>query len=192
MYIYVDHSMNKNFFWKMQINFFHICKLCIVWNWLIVKTYLISSKYLFWANSKCQQINQNGPGLNRSRPLNFWWPRSSNYVNLTKECAMYIEKYCVCVCVCLYFVLSCMCVCNNPSTQSIFMRSLTGLNSECSFSGYGCLIYAKEPSLPKHLPISGEKIMGFIPFPWVLVICEIKTTLYRIRTRSHQVHFLRL
>ena len=33
-------------------------------------------------------------------------------------------------------------------TRSIFKRSLTGLNSEFSFSKISCLIKAKEPSMP--------------------------------------------
>ena len=36
-----------------------------------------------------------------------------------------------------------------------FMRSLTGLNSEFSFSYTSCLTKAEEPSLPYYLPIAG-------------------------------------
>ena len=49
----------------------------------------------------------------------------------------------------------------NPSartgydTRSIFKRSLTGLNSEFSFSLTSCLTKAKEPSLSYYLPIAG-------------------------------------
>ena len=59
----------------------------------------------------------------------------------------------------------------NPSTRagydirSIFKRSLTGLNSEFSFSQINCLTKAEEPSLPYYLPIAGGRIIGFIPFP---------------------------
>ena len=65
----------------------------------------------------------------------------------------------------------------NPSTRagydtrSIFKRSLTGLNSEYSFSLTGCLTKAEEPSLSYYLPITGGRIIGFIPFPRVLVLC---------------------
>ena len=61
----------------------------------------------------------------------------------------------------------------NPSaqagydTRSIFKRSLTGLNSEFSFPN------AEEPSLPYYLPIARGRIFGFIPFPRVLVLCEM-------------------
>ena len=48
-----------------------------------------------------------------------------------------------------------------------FKRSLTGLNSEFSFSP------AEEPSLPYYLPIAGGRIIGFIPFSRVLVLCEM-------------------
>ena len=58
-------------------------------------------------------------------------------------------------------------------TRSIFKRSLTGLNSEYSFSKTSCLTKAtEEPSLP-YLPIAGGRIIGFIPFPRVLVLCEM-------------------
>ena len=66
----------------------------------------------------------------------------------------------------------------NPSaragydTRSIFMRSLTGLNSEFSFSYTSCLTKAEEPSLPYYLLIAGGRIIGSIPFPRVLVLCE--------------------
>ena len=59
----------------------------------------------------------------------------------------------------------------NPSaragynTRSIFKQSLTGLNSEFSFSLSSCIIKAKEPSLPYYLPIGGGRIIEFIPFP---------------------------
>ena len=67
----------------------------------------------------------------------------------------------------------------NPSaragydTMSIFERSLTGLNSEFSFSSTNCLIKAEERSLSYYLPIAGGRIIGFIPFPRVLVLCEM-------------------
>ncbi len=64
----------------------------------------------------------------------------------------------------------------NPSAQAgydtrlILKRSLTGLNSEFSFSQTSCLTKAEEPSLPYYLPIAGWRIIGFIPFPRVLVL----------------------
>ena len=77
----------------------------------------------------------------------------------------------------------------NPSaragydTRSIFKRSLTGLNSEFSFSSTSCLTKAEEPSLPYYLPIAGGRIIGFIPFPRVLVLCEMQFVSSRIWTR---------
>ena len=56
-----------------------------------------------------------------------------------------------------------------------FKRSLTGLNSEFSFSYTSCLTKAEEPSLPYYLPIAGGRIIGFIPFPRVLVLCEMQS-----------------
>ena len=74
----------------------------------------------------------------------------------------------------------------NPSaragydTRSIFKRSLTGLNSEFSFSQTSCLTKAEEPSLSYYLPIAGGRIIGFIPFPRVLVLCEMQSVSSRI------------
>ena len=51
----------------------------------------------------------------------------------------------------------------NPSaragydTRSIFKQSLTGFNSEFSFSETSCLTKAEEPSLPYYLPIAGGR-----------------------------------
>ena len=66
---------------------------------------------------------------------------------------------------------------------NFFKRSLTGLNSEFSFSKTSCLTKAEEPSLPYYLPITGGRIFGFIPFPRVLVLCEMLSVRYRIWTR---------
>ena len=60
-------------------------------------------------------------------------------------------------------------------TRSIFKWSLTGLKSEFSFSLTCCSTKAEEPSLPYNLPIAGGRIIGFIPFPRVLVLCEMQS-----------------
>ena len=56
-------------------------------------------------------------------------------------------------------------------TRSIFKRSLAGLYSEFFFSKAGCQIKALEICLPYYLPIAGGRIVRFIPFPKVLVLC---------------------
>ena len=61
-----------------------------------------------------------------------------------------------------------------------FKRSLTGLNSEFFSSLTGCLTNAKEFGLPYYLPINEEWIIAFIPFPSVLVLCEMQSALSRI------------
>ena len=77
----------------------------------------------------------------------------------------------------------------NPSvrtgcdTRSIFKLSLTGLNSELSFSSTGCQTKAKELSLLYYLPIAGGRIIGFIPFPRVLALCEMHLVSSWIWTR---------
>ena len=65
----------------------------------------------------------------------------------------------------------------------IFKRSLTGLNSEFSFSWTSFLTKAEEPRLSYYLPIAGGRIIGFIPFPRVLVLCEMQSVRSRIWTR---------
>ena len=42
---------------------------------------------------------------------------------------------------------------------------------------------AEEISLPYYLPIAGGRIIGYIPFPKVLVLCEMHSVLSRIWTR---------
>ena len=65
----------------------------------------------------------------------------------------------------------------NPSaragydTRSIFKRSLSGLNSEF----FLLLTKAEEISQPYYLPIAGGGIIGFIPFPGVLVLSETQS-----------------
>ena len=68
-------------------------------------------------------------------------------------------------------------------TMSIFKWSWIGLNSEFSFPLTSCLTKAEEPSLPYYLPIAGGRIIGFIPFPSVLVLCEMQSASSRIWTR---------
>ena len=64
-----------------------------------------------------------------------------------------------------------------------FKQTLTGLNSEFSFSWTSCLTKDEERSLPYYLPIAGGRIIGFIPFPMVLVLCEMQSVSSRIWTR---------
>ena len=42
---------------------------------------------------------------------------------------------------------------------------------------------AEEPSLLYYLPIAGGRIIGFIPFPKVLVLCEMQSVSSKIWTR---------
>ena len=66
-------------------------------------------------------------------------------------------------------------------TQGQFFKwSLTGLNSEFSFSYSSCLSKAEEPSLPYYLPIAGGRIIGFISFPRILVLCEMQSVSFKI------------
>ena len=89
----------------------------------------------------------------------------------------------------VYFIVPLCIISTNPSaragydTRSIFKWSLTGLNSEFSFSKTSCLMKVEELCLPYYLPISGGRIIGFIPFPRVLVCCEMQSVSSRIWTR---------
>ena len=56
------------------------------------------------------------------------------------------------------------------------------MNSEYSFSYTSCLTKAEEPSPPYYLPIAGGRIIGFIPFPRVLLLCEMQSVSSRIWT----------
>ena len=58
-------------------------------------------------------------------------------------------------------------------SQSIFKRSLTGLNSEFSFSYTSCHTKVKDHSLSNDLPIARERRVGYIYFLNVLALCEM-------------------
>ena len=97
------------------------------------------------------------------------------------------EGYCTCIIMCFAKNISFQIIMfTNPSaragydTRSIFKRSLTGLNSEYSFSQTSCLTKAEEPSLSYYLLIAGGRMIGFILFPRVLVQCEMQSVLPRI------------
>ena len=70
----------------------------------------------------------------------------------------------------------------NMTQGQFFKQSLTGFNSKFSFSQTSCFTKAEEPSLPYYLPITGGRIIGFIPFPRVLVLCEMQSVSSRIWT----------
>ena len=57
------------------------------------------------------------------------------------------------------------------------------MNSEFSFPETSCLPKTEDPSLSYYLPIDGGRIIGFIPFPRVLVLCEMQSVSSRIWTR---------
>ena len=84
----------------------------------------------------------------------------------------------------------------NPSTQagndprSIFIRSLRGLNAEFSFALIGFLTEAKKPSLLYYLLLAGRRIIEFIPFPRVLVLCEMQRPLSRMLNSGRCIHSL--
>ena len=70
-------------------------------------------------------------------------------------------------------------------TQGQFLkRSLRGFEFQ-SFPSprTSCLTKAEKPSLSFYLPIAGGRIIGFIPFPRVLVLCEMQSVSSRIWTR---------
>ena len=52
-----------------------------------------------------------------------------------------------------------------------FKKSLTSLNSAFSFSKTGWHIKAEEISLPYYSSINGGRIIGFIPYLRVVILC---------------------
>ena len=105
-------------------------------------------------------------------------PQCSSYWKgnlLVATFTYYIYIYIYLLCSCLrghnYHIYQPLCSAGYD-TRSIFKWSLTGLNSELSFSLTSCLTKAEEPSQPYYLPIAGGRIIGFIPFPTVSVLCE--------------------
>ena len=63
---------------------------------------------------------------------------------------------------------------------STLKPSLTGFNSEFSFSLTSRLTKAEELSLSYYLPIAGGRMTGSIPFPRVIVLCNMQSVSARI------------
>ena len=63
------------------------------------------------------------------------------------------------------------------------MRKLSEMDFEMKYRSRLC--YFEEPSLPYYLPIAGGRIIGFIPFPRVLVLCEMQLVFSRIWTHFY-------
>ena len=76
-------------------------------------------------------------------------------------------------------------------TRLIFKQSITGLNSEFSFSLTSCNIKVEEPSLPYFLIIAGGRTVGYISFPRVFALRVMQTALSRILILYRRVLFLR-
>ena len=113
---------------------------------------------------------------------NIWQVRVS-FVSVCNDDRIYHTKYYI-----LCSMFETVIIFTNPSaragydTRSIFKRGLAGFYSEFSFSYTSCLTKAEEPSLPYYFPIAGGRIIGFIPFPRVLVLCEMQSVRSRIWT----------
>ena len=60
----------------------------------------------------------------------------------------------------------------------------TGLKWEFFFSETTCHTEAKEPTMPYYLLITEERIVGFIHFPRILVLCEMQTSWSRVWTQA--------
>ena len=130
---------------------------------------------------RCSIVHRNGAGQTPDLPLSLlsWRALKLNSDSICNSTALpWIQNYLF-----LYILFT------NPSaqagydTRSIFKRSLTGFNSEFSFSQTSCLTKAEEPHLPYYLSIAGGRIIGLIPFPRVLVLCEMQSVSSRFWTR---------
>ena len=78
------NTINKGkFFEKRKINLFQNCKIYIVWNSFICRTYFNLAKIfvsrLFWMTA------QSAPCVNKSLSLKFWWLRSANCMKFTEK-----------------------------------------------------------------------------------------------------------
>ena len=67
-------------------------------------------------------------------------------------------------------------------TQSQFLSGVQQVG--ISFSSASWVTKVEETSLPDYVTIAGGRIIGFIPFPMVLVVCEKKSVSSRIWTRK--------
>ena len=74
----------------------------------------------------------------------------------------------------------------NPSvragygTRSIFKKSFNRYEFRVFILLDNVLTKSEEPILPYYLPKAGGRIIGFIPFPRVLVLCEMQSVSSRI------------
>ena len=66
-------------------------------------------------------------------------------------------------------------------TQGQFLSGVSQVWIQSFPSPTSCVAKAEEPSLSYYLP--GGRIIGFIPFPRVLVLCEMQSVSSRIWTR---------
>ena len=97
---------------------------------------------------------------------------------------------CVCMHICLYaFIYVCMHVCMYNYLLTLSLR--VECNSKSIFKGnlnrFEFRVFfhtkVKEPSLSYYLPIVEERIVGFLPFLVVWVLCKMQTALNRIWTQ---------
>ena len=79
---------NENFSKKAKWIFPHKVKFCIVWNWFVTKTILISPKYLWWFNvtvnkTQCWSLEQRSLGkflvAKKCKPSENFWSICSVY-----------------------------------------------------------------------------------------------------------------
>ena len=64
-------------------------------------------------------------------------------------------------------------------TYSLIVKNISISNYSVQSSSYS----AEELILPYYLPIAGGRIIGFIPFPRVFVLCEMQSISSRVWTR---------
>ena len=80
--------------------------------------------------------------------------------------------------VCIYHIPLLQTGCD---AESLFKWNAVGLKSD--FFPSGCLTKVKEPSLSYNLFIAGGRTDGFMPFPSILTLFEMQTSLFRIWTQ---------
>ena len=146
-------------FWKDDIFVFAKKILC----WLSKNNKRLKSFNFFTSTKHQEMLTNNCCVALIGKTKHWWW---SCYWELAVNrrqipCWMFIN-------ICTWSLHT-----NQKRHKVILKQSLMGLYSEYSFSLISCYTKDKKPSLSNYSPIARRKIVGFIPFPKVLVLYEM-------------------
>ena len=154
--------------------------------YIYIYTHTCMGAHTYVCRHVCAYIQLKVSQENLSTIHDFCKLKNSNFTGLSLHFNFFVVGIISGIFLNVVFQKTCLILFTNPSaragydTRSIFKRSLTGLNSEFSFSKTSYLTKTEEPSLSYYLTIAGGRIIGFIPFPKVLVLCEMQLFSSRI------------